>query len=300
MILKKENIIITGALGQDGTILSKLLDTRKYKIIGIVRSLKGKKIKNVTYKRINLSKKNSISKAIKDLKPIALVHFGSENPSFYESNKLKKDFYQKNFKSTKNLIDCFVKFKSGKLILIGSSQMYKDKNIKINLKTKFTPSTPYTRFRIDSFKYMIKQKRKHKSNMVMAILFNHDSIYRNKKFLIPRLIKIIKSKNFNKLQEIYHKNISGDFSHADDICNGLLKLIKTRENPDKLIFSSNKRSNINDIINYLIKINKVNFKLNGKVKNKTYSSIGDNSYTKKILNWKLKKDIFIAAKELNN
>ena len=26
----------------------------------------------------------------------------------------------------------------------------------------------------------------------MAILFNHDSIYRNKKFLIPRITKLIK------------------------------------------------------------------------------------------------------------
>ena len=49
---------------------------------------------------------------------------------------------------------------------------------------------------------MIKQKKKFNSNMVMAILFNHDSIYRNKKFLIPRLIKLIKNKNFNKLKDI--------------------------------------------------------------------------------------------------
>lgn len=30
------------------------------------------------------------------------------------------------------------------------------------------------------------------------------------------------------------------------------------------------------------------------------SSIGDNSFTKKILKWKMKKNIFIAVKELNN
>ena len=59
--------------------------------------------------------------------------------------------------------------------------------------------------------------------MVMAILFNHDSIFRNKKFLIPRLIRLVKSRNFKKLQEIYKENISGDFSHADDICSGLFK-----------------------------------------------------------------------------
>ena len=50
--------------------------------------------------------------------------------------------------------------------------------------------------------------------MVMAILFNHDSVYRNKNF-IPRLFKI-KNKDFKKLEEIYNENISGDFSHADE------------------------------------------------------------------------------------
>ena len=28
------------------------------------------------------------------------------------------------------------------------------------------------------------------------------------------------------LKKIYYANISGDFSHAEDICNGLYKLIK--------------------------------------------------------------------------
>ena len=42
---KKKNIIITGAGGQDGIILSKLLNTKKFKIIGIVKNLKGKKSK---------------------------------------------------------------------------------------------------------------------------------------------------------------------------------------------------------------------------------------------------------------
>ena len=58
--------------------------------------------------------------------------------------------------------------------------MYKNNKKKINLKTRFSKSTPYTKFRINTFNYMIKQK-KFNSNMVMAILFNHDSIYRNKK-----------------------------------------------------------------------------------------------------------------------
>ena len=34
--MKKENVIITGALGQDGILLTKILqDTRKFNVIGI-------------------------------------------------------------------------------------------------------------------------------------------------------------------------------------------------------------------------------------------------------------------------
>ena len=135
--------------------------------------------------------------------------------------------------------------------------------------------------------------------MSTAILFNHDSMHRKKKFLIPRLIKLIKSRNFKKINEIYQENISGDFSHADDICNGLYRLIASKKNPDKLIFSSNKKIFINDIINFLLKKNKIKKKFIINSSNLNSTPVGDNSYTKKILNWKIKKNIFVAASELN-
>ena len=131
----------------------------------------------------------------------------------------------------------------------------------------------------------------------MAILFNHDSIYRNKKFLIPRITKLIKQKKFNLLKKIFFENISGDFSHAEDICNGIYKLALLKKNHNKLIFSSNKRIFINDIINYLLYLNNSQIRFD-KIKKKYLSSIGNSSFTKKELNWKLKKNIFIAAKEL--
>jgi len=297
----KKNIIITGAYGQDGTILSKIIDKDKYKVIGIVRNLNFKKhLQNVNYQKINLLNQKLVFRKIKNLKPFALIHFGSENPSFHENKKKEVDFYTKNFEITKNLIDIFAKLKKSKLIIIGSSQMYRETIKKIDLTTKFSQSTPYAKFRIDSFKYMIKQKKKYNSNMVMAILFNHDSIYRNKKFLIPRLIRLIKNRNFKKLQEIFNENISGDFSHADDICAGLLKLIISKKNPDKLIFSSNKRTNINKLINYLLNKNKIKKNLLSKINKKRSLPLGNNLYTKKILNWKIKKNVFSVANKLNN
>ena len=296
---KKKNVVITGALGQDGIILSKLLIKKKYNIYGVVKKLNKKKIKGVNYSTVNILDYRRFSNYIKKVKPHALLHLGTENPNYLELKK-KKDFYKKNLKTTKKLIDYFSKYlPNKKLILIGSSQMYGPSSKKVNLNSEFNPGNSYARFRVESYNYMVKRKKIDNSKMVTAILFNHDSSFRKKKFLIPRLVKLIKLKNFNKLNEIYETNISGDFSHAEDICYGLYKLMISKYSPDKLIFSSNKRTYINDIIYLLLKKNKIKYNFTNKVKSNSSTPIGDNKFTSRLLNWSHKKNIFVAAKELN-
>ena len=286
-------------MGQDGIILSKLLIKKKYNIYGVIKKFNKKKIKGVNYSTVNILDYRRFSNYIKKVKPHALIHLGTENPNYLELKK-KKDFYKKNLKTTKNLIDYFSKyFPNKKLILIGSSQMYGLSSKKVNLNSEFNPQNSYARFRVESYNYMVKRKKIDNSKMVTAILFNHDSSFRKKKFLIPRLVKLIKLKNFNKLDKIYETNISGDFSHAEAICYGLYKLMISKHSPDKLIFSSNKRTYINDIIYLLLKKNKIKYNFTNKVKSNSSTPVGDNKFTSRLLNWSHKKNIFVAAKELN-
>ncbi len=298
-MLKKKNIVITGALGQDGIILSKLLLKKKYNVFGVIKKNYSNKLKNVIYNKLDLLNFNKISKFLDRINPSCVIHLGTENPNYIEL-KNKKDFYRNNLEATKNLINYFsLNQPSKKLILVGTSQMYRKTSKIVNLKSKFNPNNSYANFRVESFKYMLGKKKKYNSNMTTAILFNHDSRYRKKKFLLPRLVKAIKLKNFKKINEIYQENISADFSHAEDICNGLFQLIISKKNPDKLIFSSNKKTFINDLIDFLLKKNKIKKDFNTNNVNENATPIGNNTYTKKILNWKLKKNIFIAANELN-
>ena len=74
----------------------------------------------------------------------------------------------------------------------------------------------------------------------------------------------------------------------------------SKKNPDKLIFSSNKRTNINELINYLLKKNKTKKTFSIKINKNRSLPLGNNLFTKKILNWNLKKNIFSAADELNS
>jgi len=275
-VLKKRNIVITGALGQDGVILSKLLLKKKYNVIGIVKRINSHRIINIKYNKVDLLNYNKVSNFLEKINPICVIHLGTENPNYIEL-KRKKDFYKNNLKATKNLIKYFSLNKpKKKLILIGTSQMYGKLRKLADLKSKFDPINSYAKFRVESYKYMLINKKKYQSKMTTAILFNHDSQYRKRKFLIPRLIRLIKSKNFKKINEIYQENITGDFSHAEDICNGLYKLIISKDNPNKLIFSSNKETFINDIIKFLLKKKNIKKKLTDNNLSKNSKPIRDN------------------------
>ena len=89
-----------------------------------------------------------------------------------------------------------------------------------------------------------------------------------------------------------------DFSHADDICNGLVKVIFTKKKIKSIILSSGKKTYINDIIKYLIKRNKIKIDLNFKDIKKNNCIIGNNKFAEKKLNWKIKKNIYLASHEL--
>ncbi len=288
-----KKIIISGALGQNGIILSKILVKKKFSVYGFINKEKKNKKENVIYKKINFNNIKEIENNLKKIKPTHFVHFGSENPNFNSKN----NYFTKNHKFTKNIIDAILRTnKNINFIFPNSSQIFKKKT-KVNEQSSIYISDTYTKFRVKIFNYMMSLK-KNNFRFSNLILFNHDSIFRNKNFLLPRLVKSIVEKDYKFIKKIYKENLIGDFSHAEDICKAIYLLIKKNECFDNIIISSNVATNVNDIINFLIKKNNNKVKIDIKPNINRNYIIGDNSLAKRKLNWKLKKNIFQAADEI--
>ena len=294
----KKNLFITGGSGQDGTILNKLFKHHKnYNLINIVD--KKNKIKNKNTVILNLLDKKEINQLFKSKIPHVVLHLGSKNPSIFENNY--NIYFKNNIECTKNLFNStFENNNKAKFIFCNSSQIFKKKHGRVNEKSLMKENSDYTKFRIMAHKEMLKYKRLNKIKYSNIILFNHDSIFRNKKFIIPRIMIALKENNSSFIQKIINHNISADFSHAQDICNGIKKIILSSKNLDNIILSSNKITKINDLIQYILKKNKINnnFKFNIKTNKKTL--VGNNSLAKKNFNWVPKKNIFMAANEIYN
>lgn len=296
----KKIFLITGAKGQDGLILSDILTKKGHEVFGIIKKKKkySNYVERVKYVKLDLLKKKQVSKLLSRVKPDVVVHFGSSNPSYYELNK-NKDFYKKNFQESKNLIDALISEKKDvKFIFANSAQIIANKNTKkkINEKNRFDYNSSYTKFRLNIFKYLEKKKNS-KFRFSNLILFNHDSKFRNVKFLLPRIAKYVKERDIYSLSEIYNQNISGDFSHAEDICYAIYLLSVKNVVIDNLILSSGKKTKINDVIKFLVKLSGLNHRF-PTPKNSKQMVCGDITFAKRILKWKIKKNVFIASKEI--
>ncbi len=301
-----KKVIITGALGQNGKILSKIYSKKNYQVLGFVKKKQKGKIKGIRYFNNNLLNKKKIEKHLYQIKPNIILHLASRNDSY--SKRLKKDNYKSNYiynlKITKNLVDAIIKtgLKS-KLIFAGSSVMFSNqkKNI-VSEKDKFGSKEFYGKYKIDAHSY-IQSKTNKRFKSTTVILFNHDSVFRNRKFLIPRLIEAVKKKKIKFIKKIFIENINGDFSHAEDICKGIYKVSINNKNIEKIILSSGKRFYLNSLLKYFIKKNKIDLQISKnqiKKNSENYKFLGSNLLAKKLINYKPRKNLMVAAKKIFN
>ena len=297
-----KKVLITGALGQNGRILSSIYLKKKFKVYGFIKNNKKEKIKHVNYILEDLKNKKKIIKYLDKIRPNIIIHLASINKTY--SERLKKDKYYNNyyinFKITKNLVDAInqINLKT-KFIFAGSSLMLNNmRKNKVSEKNSLKSKDFYSKYKIDAYKYI---KKNSKSNFfaTTVILFNHDSIYRDSSFIIPKLIYAFKKRNTKFIRKVYNLNISGDFSHAEDICKGIYKISVINKNIEKIILSSGKRFYLNSMIDFLekkfnLRINKNNLS-NDK---KNFKVIGSNYLAKKILNYKSRKTPIDVCKEI--
>ena len=127
-----KNIFISGGLGQDGQILSKIiLSKKKYRvfILGKKKSILLKR--NINFKKVNLLNKKNLDNIFKKNNPNIIVHLAANNPAFKEISY--KNFYKENILGSKNLFFSSHKYNPKlKFIFANSSQIFKKKKGNIN------------------------------------------------------------------------------------------------------------------------------------------------------------------------
>ena len=257
-------VAIIGGTGQFGLTLAEKLIKKNNNIIITTRSVsrarkKIRKLKKIKIRKLDVLSKNQITKFLFKFKPKEIFYFaGQSSPAL--SFKRPNETYLSNFVGCKNFLEV-IYFNNYKCKFINSSscEIFGNINKKINLSTKKKPISPYGKAKLYSFN-ITKKFRENKNVLAYnAVIFNTESILRNKNFLIPKIcMSAIRAKKFKKKTAFGNLNISREWNWCPEQCDAIIKLIKKK--PHDFILSNRKLYSAIKMLEFAFGYFKLNYK----------------------------------------
>lgn len=296
-------ILITGPLGQDGIILTELLQNN-HKLYGVCRMStpidrfnEHKEKYNIELLLSELSDINYVNHLIKTINPDVVINFAGETDVINPWGDIFKT-YEQNFIIPSNILNAISKYNRDIYFFQSSSSlMYGRSEEKIiNEKSKSSPMFPYGVSKLSTHNLFNEFKIKYGIRGCSGIFFNHESTHRNQKFITKKLSKLI-FKILNGSQEkikLFDLNFYRDVSHAEDFMSGVKMIIEGGIN-ENFVFSSGESINFLELSKRFFYLHNLDFYdyidyTDSKSYLNDYNLIGDNSKLKSI-GWSPKYDI---------
>ncbi len=268
--MKQKQILIIGGTGQYGIILGQLLVKKKYKLLITSRSERKinffkTKYPKIKFIKLNIYNINQIENLLKKVDPAIVFYFaGQSSPK--KSFLKKKETMRSNYDGCKNILDVINKNNLKiKFFNATSSEMYGHTRKKIDLKTPKNPINPYGEAKKKSFNLVKKYREKYGMLNYNAIMFNTDSVLRDRNYLVSKIcIGAIKS--FRNKKELNLNNIivSREWNWCEEQCKLLIKFLPKK--PQDFILSNGKSYSIRQMVNFAYQYFNLDFRNFVKVK----------------------------------
>ena len=248
-------VLITGVLGQDGSILEEKYRKSGHQVLGVVSPNSGDSMISDSILKSDLSNFSQLANLFNEFRPdrifhLAAVHFSSTSSKNSERN-LIKEMESCHIDITKNILEWQMQNPNAKSLIGLSSQMFSsgEGDLVIDEDSALNPGNDYSRTKAESFRMLMDHRRIYGTKCYGAILFNHTSKRSKPEFLFPQLSMQIHNVLNEESSDILLENsdVSLDICSAEEICEGMMKLVEL-PNPTDMIFSSGSTSRIKDII----------------------------------------------------
>lgn len=263
-----KKILITGISGQDGIFLTKYLLEKNsdINITGISRSNPKKSIygklkylghsdfNNINIYNLNLEDKKQVTDFIKDINPD--VVYNLSGPSSVYKSFLNSDNKESILNIFNNLTSAIIENKIfPRFFQASSSEMFGIGNEILNENSAFNPNSPYAEAKLINHLKVKELNENYNWPIFSGIMFNHESEFRNKDYLIMKIIKSAKeiSINPNKRLTLGSLDYIRDWSYASDTVNAIYEITSKGNSYDYVIGSGvgkTIREMVNHIFNY--------------------------------------------------
>ena len=303
-----KTVIITGITGQDGAYLSQLLLNKGYQVIGFVRNSKNSSLTKLSYLGIkdkiifeecNLLDLVNIVGLLKKYNPDEIYNLAAQS-------SVKASFDQPiatiefNIISVINLLEAIrLVNKKIKFYQASSSEMYgKVDELPITENTPMHPLSPYAISKAAAHWIAINYRESYGIFTCCGILFNHESILRDKNFFTKKVINdsIEISRSQRDVLRVGNIDIRRDFGYAPRYVEAMWLMLQ-HPTPDDYIICSGKSIQLRQILFHIFKRlgidqNKIIIDESFYRPTEIENIYGDNSKVKEVLGWEYNTDFY--------
>jgi GDPmannose 4,6-dehydratase len=264
--------VITGIDGQDGRILTSILEDMGEEVFGISRArTTATNGKLGIHPKVDISNREQFNDFLDLIQPIRIFHLAASHANSAEMSshgeKNNQEMIEVHAEATRHLLEWQRKniaLQTHSVIAL-SSQLYSSSSsvIEVNEESPIKPATRYG----ETKKMALELIRGYRENYSVissgAILFNHSSIYSKPNFVLQNLAMQIAQAILGKINVIKLRDFNAilDVSDANDICHGLNKMARMSEGSE-YILSSGKATNLRDLATKCL----VHYRLEGNTK----------------------------------
>jgi GDPmannose 4,6-dehydratase len=299
--------LITGITGQDGFHLTELLQSKGYKIFGLLNGQRNSRVLEFSNKfpdvemlEGDLTDFSSLMRAIDISKPNELYNLGAIS---FVGLSFKQPELTANVTGLGPLrlleaIRTLGAEKEIKFYQASSSEMFgKVLQVPQNEGTPFYPRSPYGVAKVYAHQICVNYRESYGMHVSCGILFNHEGEYRGEEFVTRKITKSVAQIAQGKLEKIRLGTLEPkrDWGYAGDYVEAMW-LMMQQQTPDDFVIATGKTHSVRDFLSSAIKaaglkgdpedyvIIDDNYKRPAEVD----LLVGDASKAKKVLGWEPK------------
>ncbi len=306
--MKNKKILVLGATGQDGSLISKFLVRKKFKVFGLVRKSATGNLKNLKdiLKEPNFNVLHgdlldliSLEKIIREIKPHEIYNFADQDhvrwsfevPSY--SFDVTGSAVVKILEIIKNHSPKSKFFQPLSSNVFGGSKSFKQ-----NENEKFSPLSIYALGKVSAFYACEMYKKVHNLKVYCAIFYNHESKSRPEEYVTRKITKSVARIYYGKQKKIFLGDIKAriDWGYAEDYVEAAYNIMQLKK-PDYFIIGSGKAHSVEYFVKKSFEYVGLNYKkyiqINRKLirPSKNSTLIANTSKAKKTFKFKSKTNI---------
>jgi nucleoside-diphosphate-sugar epimerase len=294
--------LITGAGGFIGANLTRRLLNEGDDVHVFVRNdkanwrLDGLEDK-ITLHTVDLTKKEEVSKAIKNINPDYVFHLATYGA--YPSQKDTDKIIQTNLGGTINLVEALKASSIKRFVNVGSSSEYGAKAEPMRETDLLEPNTPYGVAKSAQTMFVQHCAKEKKFPAVMLRLLSVYGPYEEQGRLIPSLLTALAK---NEAPQLSSPDPKRDFVYVGDVCDALVSAIKCGRAVGEIInIGCGKEQSVSDVANAAISVSGSQLEpMWGAVSGRAFDSarwVADISKAKDILKWEPKHSLLEGLQE---